>query len=148
MTRATAIPTLLLLLAACSHASAGDRVLVRIRTGTDTVTVVAGVADTDPERRAGLSGRTRLAPAEGMAFLFHRPVRVGFWMKDTRIPLSIAFWGPAGRIVSIMDMIPCHVDPCPSFRPAAAFVGALEVNRGFFRERGIDVGDRVEFGSA
>ena len=144
MTRATAIPTLLLLLAACSHASAGDRVLVRIRTGTDTVTVVAGVADTDPERRAGLSDRTHLDPAEGMAFLLHHPVRVGFWMKDTQIPLSIAFWGPGGRIVSIMDMPPCRANPCPSFRPKAAFVGALEVNRGFFRDRGVVVGDRVE----
>ena len=145
MVRGAAISTVLLLLVACSHHSADDRTLVRIHTAKSTVTVAATVADTDPERRTGLSRRAHLGPDEGMAFVFPGAVRVGFWMKDTRIPLSIAFWGPAGRIVSIMDMLPCRADPCASFRPATAFVGALEVNMGFFRHHGVDVGDRVEF---
>ena len=68
-------------------------------------------------------------------------------MKDTQIPLSIAFWRAGGRIVSIMDMPPCRVDPCPSFRPATPYVGALEVHRGFFERHGVEVGDRVELAS-
>jgi uncharacterized membrane protein (UPF0127 family) len=146
MVRFAATSALLLLLAACSHPSVNGRAVVRIHTGDGPVTVGAAVADTDPERRAGLSGRTHLAAAEGMAFLFHRPVRARFWMKDTEIPLSIAFWARGGRIVSIMDMPPCRMDPCPSYRPPSAFIGALEVNRGFFRDHGVDLGDRVEIG--
>ena len=144
MVRAVAALTLLILLAACSHPSAADRTLVRIHTGKSTVTVEAIIADTDPERSAGLSGRAHLAPNEGMAFLFRQEVRARFWMKDTRIPLSIAFWRPGGRIVSIMDMPPCRADPCPSYRPSAPFDGALEVNRGFFDDHGVEVGDRIE----
>jgi uncharacterized protein len=146
MVRTTVTSALLLLLAGCSYPTPADRTVVRIHTGTSAVTVEATVADTDPERRTGLSGRTHLAPAEGMAFVFPRPVRARFWMKDTAIPLSIAFWAPGGRIVSIMDMAPCRANPCPSFRPEEAFVGALEVNRGFFRDHDVDVGDRVELG--
>ena len=111
------------------------------------MTVRASVADTDPERRTGLSDRTHLAPDAGMAFLFAGAVRVGFWMKDTQIPLSIAFWRAEGRIVSIMDMPPCRVDPCPSFRPATPYVGALEVHRGFFERHGVEVVDRVALAS-
>jgi uncharacterized membrane protein (UPF0127 family) len=64
-------------------------------------------------------------------------------MKDTLIPLSIAFWNESGAIVAILDMEPCPDDECPSYDPGVDFVGALEVNQGFFDEHGIDVGDRV-----
>jgi uncharacterized membrane protein (UPF0127 family) len=135
---------LLLLLVACSHGTATS--VVHIRTSDGTVSVRARIADTDSERSTGLSGEAHLAPDAGMAFLFPGAVRVGFWMKDTLIPLSIAFWGTGGRIVSIMDMQPCPADPCPSFWPTARFVGALEVNRGFLEDHGVEVGDRVELG--
>jgi uncharacterized membrane protein (UPF0127 family) len=65
-------------------------------------------------------------------------------MKDTLIPLSIAFWNEQDRIVAILDMEPCEADPCPSYDPEVEFEGALEVNQGFFEEHGVEVGDTVE----
>jgi uncharacterized membrane protein (UPF0127 family) len=137
-------PVLAVLVAACSNRPDAASTLVRIRTSTGGVAVHALIADTNAERRRGLAGRRRLARDAGMAFLFSRPVRVAFWMKDTRIPLSIAFWGRRGRIVAIMDMSPCRSRGCPSYRPAVPYQGALEANRGFFQAHGVDVGDRVE----
>ena len=65
-------------------------------------------------------------------------------MKDTLIPLSIAFWDDDGRIISILDMDPCDADPCPTYGPDEPFVGAVEVDRGGSRTDGVTVGDRVE----
>jgi uncharacterized membrane protein (UPF0127 family) len=88
-------------------------------------------------------GRTELADGEGMVFLFGGPTTVSFWMKDTPIPLSIAFWNAQGRIIAILDMAPCAADPCPTYAPGLPYVGALEVPRGFFLERGIATGDPI-----
>ena len=82
-------------------------------------------------------------PDAGMVFLWEGPVETTFWMKDTLIPLSIAFWNERGRIIEILDMAPCRQDDCPSYGPDEPFVGALEVNRGFFDDHGVEVGDRV-----
>ena len=79
-----------------------------------------------------------------MAFLFDRPTSSSFWMKDTLIPLSIAFWDRSRRIVAILDMAPCRRSPCPLYSPGTSYIGAVEVNRGFFRQHGVRVGDRVE----
>lgn len=115
-----------------------------ITTDRDEVLLVVEVADTDEERRRGLMGRERLAPNDGMAFVFDEAVSSGFWMKDTLIPLSIAFWDEEGRIVAILDMDPCEADPCPVYEPGTAYVGAVEVRQGLFEFRGVEVGDRVE----
>ena len=115
-----------------------------IRTPAKTVTVQVELARTDEQQRQGLQGRTSLARNSGMAFLFGRGLRARFWMKDTRIPLSIAFWGRRGRILDIIDMPPCLRDPCPSYGPRVASWGALEVNRGAFRRWGVGEGDFVE----
>jgi uncharacterized protein len=64
-------------------------------------------------------------------------------MKDTLIPLSIAFYGADGRIVRILDMEPCRRDPCPVYDPHATYRGALEVNQGEFRRWGVEVGDTL-----
>ncbi len=114
------------------HAQSGD------------VTLMVEIADTEAERERGLMGRRSLAPNDGMAFVFDAPTDGGFWMKDTLIPLSIAFWDKRGRIVSILDMNPCTTDPCRVFRPMTDYVGAVEVRQGVFDFRGVDVGDRVE----
>lgn len=84
-----------------------------------------------------------------MLFLFADeggPVTTRFWMKDTLIPLSIAFWDANGRIVAIRDMVPCTADPCATYGAPAPYVAALEVNRGFFQAHGVTVGDRVDVG--
>jgi uncharacterized membrane protein (UPF0127 family) len=133
-------------LAACSSGSdtGGERTsLARIETASGDVTLRVAVADTDGERARGLQGVTDLAADAGMAFQFDAPTRARFWMKDTPLPLSIAFWGADGRIVGVMDMPPCADDPCPTYRPDGSYVGALEANRGFFTEHGVRVGDRV-----
>jgi uncharacterized membrane protein (UPF0127 family) len=115
----------------------------RIATGAGPVTLHVRVAETEAAREQGLMGVTDLGADDGMAFLFDAPAWVAFWMKDTPTPLSIAFWGADGRILSVMDMPPCAAEPCPTYRPATPYVGALEANRGFFAGHGVEVGDRV-----
>jgi uncharacterized membrane protein (UPF0127 family) len=117
---------------------------LEIRTDGGVVPVDVEVADDDEERSTGLMNRERLDPDAGMVFLFEEPLNTTFWMKDTLIPLSIAFWNERGTIVAILDMEPCEADPCPSYDPGTGFEGALEVNQGFFEEHGVEVGDTVE----
>src|SRR5207249_2279127 len=121
-------------LAACSS-SAGLAALpsgtLTIGTGGATVAIAVQIARTAEQRERGLMGRRSLAPDAGMVFLEDGPTDATFWMRDTLIPLSIAFWGADGRIVDILDMAPCTADPCPVYRSSAAYVGAVEVNRGF-----------------
>ncbi|WP_243090992.1 DUF192 domain-containing protein [Thermus neutrinimicus] len=101
------------------------------------------VADT-PERQAqGLMFRKSLGEDEGMVFLFPTPTAGGFWMKNTLIPLSIAFFDRQGVILRILDMEPCRKDPCPVYYPGVVYQGALEVNQGWFQKRGLTPGARV-----
>ena len=78
-----------------------------------------------------------------MLFEFGRPSDEAFWMKDTLIPLSIAFYEESGRIVTVRDMRPCTHEPCRLYRSSRPYVGAIEANRGYFQRHGIGVGDRV-----
>ncbi|MDQ3834921.1 MAG: DUF192 domain-containing protein [Actinomycetota bacterium] len=110
--------------------SVGERVPVQVE-----------IADTDAERQQGLMGRTALAEDAGMLFVFDQEQQLSFWMKDTSIPLSIAFINGEGRIVDIQDMQPFDETPHLSAEPARY---ALEVNQGFFEERGVMIGDKVE----
>lgn len=109
--------------------------------------VTAEVADGPEERRQGLMGRTSLEADAGMLFLFEGPTSGGFWMKDTLIPLSIAFLRSTEdsifRVVAILDMEPCEADPCPTYDPETSYDAALEVNQGWFAEAGIEVGDEA-----
>lgn len=110
--------------------------------GTGVALHVA-VADSDRERARGLMGVAELPADEGMAFLWPEPVETTFWMKDTVIPLSIAFVGADDRIVTIEEMTPCRADPCPTYAADGPFVMAVEANRGFYDDAGIGVGDRA-----
>jgi uncharacterized protein len=144
-----ALVLVLLLAAACGSSSdpaqgGGDTATLEIRTDAGVRSFDVEVADTTDERRTGLMGRESLAPYDGMAFLWTDPVQGSFWMKDTLIPLSIAFWDTDGTIVSMMDMQPCMADPCPTYGPDAPFVGAVEVAQGELEQRGVGVGDTVE----
>jgi uncharacterized membrane protein (UPF0127 family) len=107
------------------------------------VRVRAEIADNAFEHARGLMYRTALAEDRGMLFVFEREQKLSFWMKNTVIPLSIAFIDSDGRIVDIQDMKPLDDEP-PSYVSTEPAQYALEVNRGFFEERGVDVGDRVE----
>ena len=107
------------------------------------VKVQVEIADTDARRERGLMFRRSLARRAGMAFVWPSDVTGAFWMKDTLIPLSIAFYDARGRILRIMDMAPCRADPCPIYDPKTAYRGALEVNRGAYRRWKVRVGDRI-----
>ena len=97
----------------------------------------------DPSAWAqGLKGRTSLPRDRGMLFLFPKASADPFWMKDTLIPLSVAFADSGGRILRIMEMEPCREDPCPLYYPGVAYRQALEVNRGWFKEHNVVPGDR------
>ncbi len=99
------------------------------------------IADDTAEQRRGLMERTELAENAGMLFVFDREAPRSFWMRNTLIPLSIAYIASDGRIVDIQDMQPLDETSHPSAEPAQY---ALEVNQGFFAERGIEVGNVVE----
>ena len=100
------------------------------------------LATTPTSRGCGLSQRHELPQNRGMLFIFADLRPRNFWMKDTFIPLSIAFLDKSGRIFSIQDMVPLQTDQqYPSIQPAAY---ALEVNQGWFSRHGVAVGDVVE----
>jgi uncharacterized membrane protein (UPF0127 family) len=98
----------------------------------------------DPAARArGLMGRERVPPGTGMVFLYPADVREAFWMKDTLVPLSIAFVAADGRVVSVAEMTPCRSDPCPTYPPAGPYRYAVELGAGAFPSAGVGPGDRV-----
>jgi uncharacterized protein len=114
-----------------------------IETSKGSVLFNVEIAVTGRDRAHGLMQREQLAPKEGIAFLFFKPTREGFWMKNTLIPLSIAFFDSRGRILKILDMEPCHASPCPVYHPGVRYSGALEVNQGAFEANGVVVGDVI-----
>jgi hypothetical protein len=116
---------------------------VLIETATGEFEVAVEVADSPEEREVGLMDRESLPADAGMLFLFDEDTASGFWMKNTLIPLSIAFVDAEGTIVSILDMEPCESDPCEIYNPDVAYRSALEVNQGAFDDWGVQVGDRL-----
>jgi hypothetical protein len=111
--------------------------------GSEAVLYVE-VADEGEERRRGLMGVDHLPDDQGMAFVFEQPVTTGFWMKDTLIPLAIAFVDEDDRVVGLREMEPCDADPCPSYGIAEPYVMAIEANIGWFEDHGVQEGDRAE----
>jgi uncharacterized membrane protein (UPF0127 family) len=113
------------------HASCGE---VRVR---------VEVADDPAEQAKGLMYRKALGKNRGMLFIYPEERELSFWMKNTLIPLSIAFIDSERRIIDIQDMKPLDDEP-PHYVSAEPAQYALEVNQGFFKKRGVKVGDRVE----
>ena len=102
----------------------------------------AEVASSEAQRARGLMQRSSMPENHGMLFVFEAPARYCFWMKDTLIPLSIAFIDDEGRITDLADMRPRDEDNhhCPS-RPVRM---ALEMNQGWFAARRIGPGQHVQ----
>ena len=121
---------------------------VLIDTGEEEVAVDVEVADSDEERAAGLMHRELLPADAGMIFVFPEEASGGFWMKNTLIPLSIAFADADGRILRILDMEPCEADPCRIYDPGVSYRSALEVNQGAFSDWGVEEGDRLTLETA
>ena len=103
--------------------------------------IQAEVAATESEREQGLMYREKLGPNEGMVFLFEAPAHVCMWMKNTLIPLSVAFIDENGRIVNIENMQPQTTDSHCAKKPIRY---ALEMNRGWFKEKNIKPGSMIQ----
>jgi len=116
---------------------------VKIQAGLHVIQ--AEVAADGPTRARGLMMRESLAPNAGMLFVFQEKAGQCFWMKNTLIPLSIAFIDDDGSIVNIRDMQPHSEDSHCSDRPVRY---ALEMEQGWFARRGIQAGDRLSSGQA
>jgi uncharacterized protein len=135
-----ALAVLLVLIAGCGDG--GPSVVLETSDGEKEVAVE--IADTEQERARGLMGRTSLPEDAGMLFVYPGTTEGAYWMKNTLIPLSIAFYDERGVILRILDMEPCRRDPCPLYDPRVSYAGALEVNRGAFARWGFREGDRIE----
>jgi uncharacterized membrane protein (UPF0127 family) len=107
------------------------------------VTVRLEVAADPAARARGLMGRTQVPEGTGMVFLYPEDVAEAYWMKNTLVPLSIAFVAADGRVVSVAEMPPCTADPCPSYPPAGPYRYAVELPAGAFRAAGVGEGARV-----
>lgn len=119
-----------------------------IQTATRHHSLPVEVASTPEQRAFGLMERTSLPADGGMLFLYPalQPKNHGLWMYRTRIPLDAAFIGEDGEILRIQSMQPClssNRRECRVYRAGVEYLMALEVNLGFFEERGIRVGDRL-----
>jgi uncharacterized membrane protein (UPF0127 family) len=99
------------------------------------------VANRDATREAGLMFRHEMAWNNGMLFVFEESAQRYFWMKNTLIPLSIAFMDEKGTILNILEMPPQTEQTFPSSGPARF---ALEMNAGWFTKMGLKTGDVAE----
>ena len=111
-----------------------------LRIGSKKIT--AEIADEEHERAAGLMFRKSLASDSGMLFVMDRSGPVGFWMKNTEVPLTIAYIDAAGLIKELHDLQPRNETPVPSRFPNIAY--ALEMPQGWFSKNNIWPGERIE----
>lgn len=110
-----------------------------IRSGTIVMTVELAISPAEQE--IGLMYRTDLPDGRGMLFVYPDDRRLAFWMKNTRIPLSIAYLDSSGLIREIYDMEPYSLAPVESERHVRY---ALETAKGWFNRAGLGVGDRFD----
>ena len=126
-----------------SSCSAGEKfekrqLSIQGRNGTQILTVE--IAETEAQRNQGLMHRKTLKDGAGMLFVFERDQILSFWMKNTLIPLSIAYISYDGTITDIRDMYPKNESSVHSSRSVRY---ALEVPQGWFEKVGVKAGDKV-----
>ena len=127
--------------AASAHAQTAQPKLPAIALNAGIHVIHAELAQSPEERTIGLMFRSSMPINDGMLFAFERPGVQCFWMKNTLLPLSVAFVADDGRIVNIEQMQPQTEDSHCSTKPVR-FV--LETNRGWFAQRGIKAGSRLQ----
>ncbi|MDR1216532.1 MAG: DUF192 domain-containing protein [Treponema sp.] len=127
-------------LLACAGRPSFRTTAITIQTTEGNVSLAAEVAETTEERQRGLMFRKSLADGKGMLFVFERDQILSFWMKNTYIPLSIAFIAGDGRIVEIHDMEPLSL---ASVRSSRSCRYALEAPLGWFTRAKINIGDTM-----
>ena len=109
------------------------------------------VADDEPKRERGLMDVDSLGGYDGMLFRFGSPSKAQFYMFQTRLPLSIAFFADGGKFVSSADMPPCTASrpgDCPLYDAAAPYVDALEAPTGGLAALGVGPGSSIATGPA
>ncbi|MES2106541.1 MAG: DUF192 domain-containing protein [Pseudomonadota bacterium] len=131
-----------LCLALAFSASAGAQTKLPIKQLSAGIHLIqAELAVTDAEREVGLMNRTQMGANEGMVFDFGAPAGVCMWMKNTLIPLSVAFMDSEGKIVNIEDM---KAETLDSHCAKKAVRYALEMNLGWFKQKNIKPGSKIE----
>jgi uncharacterized membrane protein (UPF0127 family) len=128
-------------LAAASLFASADSVEFKtwqVRVGAHPLKVE--LAASEPQRTQGLMFRKKLGHEDGMLFVFDEVGYHSMWMKNTLIPLSVAFLDDGGRILNILDMEPQTLDTHSAAGPARY---AIETNKGWFAEKRIKAGDKV-----
>jgi len=100
------------------------------------------VAESKQEQKTGLMHRDTLDKDSGMLFVYKIPAQASFWMKNTKIPLSIAFIDENNQIFQIENMSPGDLKSIKSKKPSKY---ALEVNKGWFKANNISIGDNISF---
>ena len=125
-------------LAACASQKLETAVLSIARADSSPVEITVEIARTEEEKTQGLMYRKELPDGTGMIFIFDRDQQLSFWMKNTVIPLSIAFIASDGRIIEIRDMQPRDLNSVKSSRSVRY---ALEAPQGWFDRAGIKPGD-------
>ncbi len=130
--------TMAILITLCTATAAAELPTVELRIKGQRV--VAEIAATEATRTTGLMNRFSLQPDHGMLFVFQAPQPLAFWMKNTYVPLSIAFIGADGRIANIDDMAPLTETAHPS---RGLVLYALEMKKGWFAQHDIGAGETV-----
>ena len=123
------------ILVSCLKLGESGLQIVKLKLNEKKITVELAI--TPQERQTGLMNRKEMDENHGMLFVFEEEEKRSFWMKNTYIPLSIAYINREGVIIDIKDMAPLDTTPVPSRGPA---MYALEVNRGMFKKWGIEEG--------
>jgi hypothetical protein len=123
----------------CRRKPASNLATVRMKIGSDMFTLE--VADTDPKRQYGLMHRDSMPSSHGMIFVFPDEEPLGFWMKNTRLPLDIIYIDAGGKVVSIHRMEPYTLRSTRSDGPAKY---AIELNAGRAAKAGVKPGDSLQ----
>ncbi len=140
-----AVAVWLVLCPSCNYTDPTPGALDTISLELAGTRLVVEVADEHEERQQGLMYRKELPENHGMLFVFQEEGPVSFWMRNTLIPLSIAYLAPDGVILEIHDLNPLDETPVASHSERVLY--ALEVNRGWFARHGVKTGDRLALGA-
>ena len=127
-----------LLVAVAVSAAAADLPVIQLTAGTGALSVE--VATNKAQRSLGLMNRTSMPDSRGMLFVYPAPAYFCMWMKNTKIPLSVAFIDAQGRVINIEEMAPqTETNHCTQRNATYA----LEANRGWFAKHGVTAGSQI-----
>jgi hypothetical protein len=134
------IAIFLTVLSGCSGQVRFEKQEITIEGRNGSVNLIVEIARTEAQRERGYMFREEVKDGEGMLFIFERDQILSFWMKNTLVPLSIAYISHNGTILEIYDMEPGNLNPVRSSRSARY---ALEVPQSWFDRVGLGPGDRL-----